>query len=61
MRDGPDGAEIYNRLETVQVGTDDNGDPIFSCGYREPGGTGENPEERDEQIITHFLRRRGWG
>jgi len=31
MRDGPDGAEIYNRLGTVQVGTDDNGDPIFSC------------------------------
>ncbi len=31
MKDGPEGAEIVSRLKAVEVGTDDDGDPITSC------------------------------
>ena len=31
LKDGPEGAEVYSRLEPVDVGTDDDGDPISSC------------------------------
>jgi hypothetical protein len=31
MRDGANGAELYSRLEAVEVGRDDHGDLIFSC------------------------------
>ena len=31
MKDGPQGAEFISRLEVVEVGTDDDGDPITSC------------------------------
>jgi AAA domain len=31
MKDGPEGAEIVSQLEQVEVGTDDDGDPITSC------------------------------
>jgi AAA domain len=31
MKDGPEGDEIASRLDTVQVGTDDNELPIASC------------------------------
>ena len=31
MQDGPQGAEFISRLEVVEVGTDDDGDPITSC------------------------------
>jgi hypothetical protein len=31
MRDGENGAETYSRLTPIEVGTDDNGDPIVSC------------------------------
>ena len=31
MKDGPDGAEIVSRLESVEVGTDEDGDAITSC------------------------------
>ena len=31
MKDGPEGAQFASRLETVNVGTDDDGDPIYSC------------------------------
>jgi AAA domain len=31
MRDGEDGAETYSRLLSVDVGRDDNGNPITSC------------------------------
>ena len=31
MRDGADGAQTFSRLEVVEVGYDDNGEPILSC------------------------------
>ena len=31
MKDGPQGDEFASRLEVVEVGTDDDGDPITSC------------------------------
>lgn len=31
MKDGPEGAEIVSRLEPVEVGADDDGDPITTC------------------------------
>jgi len=31
MRDGANDGETYSRLEVVEVGRDDNGDPICSC------------------------------
>ncbi|HEU0156799.1 MAG TPA: AAA family ATPase [Stellaceae bacterium] len=31
MRDGAAGAQAYSRLAVVEVGYDDNGDPILSC------------------------------
>jgi hypothetical protein len=31
MKDGPEGEVLTSRLETVEVGTDDEGDPITSC------------------------------
>ena len=31
MKDGPEGAEIVSRLKSVEVGADDDGDPITSC------------------------------
>ena len=31
MKDGPEGAEIYSRLEIVEVGVDEDGEPITSC------------------------------
>ena len=31
MKDGPEGDEIFSRLEPVELGTDDDGEPITSC------------------------------
>lgn len=31
MKDGPEGDTIYSRLEALQVGTDEDGEPITSC------------------------------
>ena len=31
MKDGSDGLELTSRLEVIEVGTDENGDPITSC------------------------------
>jgi hypothetical protein len=31
MRDGPNGAKTCSRLKVVELGRDDNGDPITSC------------------------------
>ncbi len=31
LKDGPEGAEVFSKLEPVDVGTDDDGDPISSC------------------------------
>ncbi len=31
LKDGPEGAEVYSKLDPVDVGTDDDGDPITSC------------------------------
>jgi hypothetical protein len=31
MKDGPDGEEITSKLESVEVGTDEDGEPITSC------------------------------
>jgi hypothetical protein len=31
MKDGPEGDQIVSRLEAVEVGTDEDGDPLTSC------------------------------
>ena len=31
MKDGPEGVEVYSKLEPVEVGADDDGDVITSC------------------------------
>lgn len=31
MKDGPEGVQVFSRLESVEVGTDDDGDPVTSC------------------------------
>ncbi len=31
LKDGPEGAEVYSKLDPVDVGTDDDGDAITSC------------------------------
>lgn len=31
MKDGPEGDRIHSRLEVVEVGKDDDGDPVTSC------------------------------
>ncbi len=31
LKDGPEGAVVYSKLDPVDVGTDDDGDPITSC------------------------------
>ena len=31
LKDGPEGAEVFSKLDPVDVGTDDDGDPITSC------------------------------
>lgn len=31
MKDGPEGAEIGSRLDVIEVGADEDGDPITSC------------------------------
>jgi hypothetical protein len=31
MKDGPEGEKMFSRLESVDVGADDNGEPITSC------------------------------
>jgi hypothetical protein len=31
MKDGPEGEQIASRLNTLELGTDDDGDPITSC------------------------------
>ena len=31
MKDGPEGDEFHSRLDPVDVGVDDDGDPISSC------------------------------
>ena len=31
MKDGPEGDEVFSRLEVVEVGIDDDGEPIKSC------------------------------
>lgn len=37
MKDGPEGEVITSRLETIHVGTDEDGDPITSCVITEAG------------------------
>ena len=31
MKDGAEGAEVYSRLDVVEVGTEDEGEPITTC------------------------------
>jgi hypothetical protein len=38
MRDGENGAETYSRLAPIEVGTDDNDDPIVSCAITPAAG-----------------------
>lgn len=59
MKDGPEGDEIHSRLEVVEVGTDDDGDPITSC-VVVPADAPATPEPRrklgkNEQTMLDLL------
>ena len=43
MKDGPDGETVTCRLERVEVGVDDAGEPITSCIVRPEDATGGSP------------------
>ena len=43
MKDGPEGVEVYSRLEPVEVGADDDGDVISSCVVVEADPAVANP------------------
>jgi len=45
MKDGPEGAVIVSRLEPVDVGFDEDGDPISSCVIR-PSETVDAPAQK---------------
>jgi hypothetical protein len=52
MKDGPDGAEIVSRLESVQAGFDEAGEPITSCAIvpvQDASSTpnGQRPKEKN--------------
>lgn len=38
MKDGPEGEETRSRLETIEVGIDEDGEPITSCTVQEADG-----------------------
>ena len=46
MKDGPEGVEVYSKLEPVEVGVDDDGDAITSCVVAEA-----------EKVMTHTARK----
>jgi hypothetical protein len=64
MRDGPDGAQTLSRLAVVEVGLDDNGNPIASC-VIEPDDTTTNATSHTakahlspkDQIALDILKR----
>ena len=58
LKDGPEGVEVYSRLESIEVGTDDDGNPISSCVVIEA----EKPEKdtghkltKNQQSMLGFL------
>jgi hypothetical protein len=55
MKDGPEGAETYNRLEPVTVGVDADGDPITSCIVQPVDGGVErtSPKKKRISAIAH--------
>jgi hypothetical protein len=68
MRDGAGGAELYGRLETVEVGRDVNGDPIFSCvaveAEKQTGALSLKPglsaaNKRALELLTDAINRTG--
>jgi hypothetical protein len=60
MKDGAEGEEIVSRLELVEVGTDDDGDPITSMvvepveGYVSPPGAGKLSDKQHNAMQTLF-------
>ncbi len=53
LKDGPEGTEIYSKLKPVDVGTDDDGDPISSCIVVEAEAT----EHSGRMKLTPRMRR----
>jgi AAA domain len=62
MKDGPDGTQIVSYLETVQVGFDEDGEPIASCiivpveGVAAPGKTARAKLTKAAKIALRALR-----
>jgi hypothetical protein len=55
MKDGPEGAEFVSSLEAIEVGVDDDGDPITSC-VVEPVETGIVPGEPRKKSLPASAR-----
>lgn len=55
MKDGSEGERIFNRLKSVDIGRDSDGQPMTSCvvepADEETGATGGGRSERDEQAL----------
>ena len=49
MKDGPEGDEIASRLEVVEVGIDEDGEPITSCVVEE-AETSDTPRVKPEKL-----------
>jgi hypothetical protein len=57
MKDGPEGATIGSRLEYVELGVDDDGDPITSCVVIPiEGDIRSKPEQKFALVPTAALR-----
>jgi len=54
MKDGPEGDEFYSTLEVVEVGEDNDGDPITSCVILE---SDEGPPGRGKSDLSTQQRR----
>jgi hypothetical protein len=56
MRDGPEGNQTLSRLVSVNVGVDDNGNPITSC-VIEPDGAPVSANETSQRPLPAAQRR----
>ena len=62
MKDGAEGGETNSRLEVVDLGTDDDGEPITSCIVAAADGQGASPRQRAKvtgaaRIALELLQR----
>ena len=60
MKDGPEGDEIFSRLESVEVGSDEDGGPITSCvvvpAEEGSAATGQRKVSGKPKIALNLLR-----